>query len=139
MRRNHLLSGERDAESVESCLQPEVFGVGNDRSRDGDLEPLAVLLKLPLVRRLVARPAPADACVRCEIAWMSGRAVTGEIVGRGDSDLAQVGTEFDRDHILLNDLADADRRVVTASHDIDDFVVESDIEHDVWVRIVKGA
>ena len=139
MRRDHLLSAERDAESVDGQLQPEVLEVGNDRSIDSDLEPLAVFQKLPPVRCLVPRPAPADAAVGCKVMRMPRRAASGKIVRRGDRDLAQVRTESDGDHVLLDDFADADRGVIAARHDIHDLIVEREVEYDVGVRLMKGS
>jgi len=139
MRRDHLLSRERDAESVDGRLQPEVLEVGNDRSLDSDLEPLAVFQELPLVRCFVTGPAPADAAVGCEVTRMLGRAAPGEIVRRGDGDLTQVRTEFDGDHILLDNLTDADGGVIAAGHDIHDLIIQRDVEHDVGVRVMKGS
>jgi len=68
---------------------------------------------------------------------MFGRAASCEIVRRGHGNLTQLRTEFDRDHILLDDLADADRGVVAAGHDVHDFIIQRDVEDDVRVLIVK--
>jgi hypothetical protein len=70
---------------------------------------------------------------------MSRRAASGKIVRRGDRDLTQVRTEFDGDHILLDDFADADRGVIAARHDIHDLIVQREVEHDVGVRVMKGS
>jgi hypothetical protein len=137
MRRDHLLRGERDAESVDGQLQPEVFEVGDDRSLDGDVEPRTSFDELPLVGCLVTGPAPADALVGCEVARMIGGAAPGEIVRRGDDDLTQIWTELDGDHILLDDLADADRSIVAAGHEIHDLIVQRDVEHDIGVRVME--
>jgi hypothetical protein len=70
---------------------------------------------------------------------MFGRTASCEIVRRGDSNLTQVRAEFDRDHILLDDLADADRRVIAAGDDIHDFIVQRNVEYDVGVSVMKGS
>ena len=106
---------------------------------DSDCKPLAVFHELPFIRCLVTGPAPADAAVGCEVMRMLGRATLGEIVRRGDGDRTQVRTEFDGDHVLLDDLADADSDVVAAGHDIHNLIVQRDVEHDIGVGIMKGA
>src|SRR3954467_865652 len=106
MRRDQLLTGERDAEPVDGRLQAEVLEVGNDRSLGGDVEPGTVFHELPFVGCLVTGPAPADALVGCQVTRVLRRAVAREIVRRGDDELTQIWTELDRDHIALDDLAE---------------------------------
>lgn len=55
MRRDHRFRSERNAEPIDGRQQPEILEIRNHGSRNGDVEPLAVFLKLPFVRGVVAR------------------------------------------------------------------------------------
>ena len=68
---------------------------------------------------------------------MLWRAASGQIVRRGNRDLTQVRTEFDGDHVLLDDFADADCGVIAARHDIHDLIVQREIEYDLGVCLMK--
>ena len=70
-----------------------------------------------------------------EIARMLRPAVSGEIGGRSHRELAQVRAEAHRDHVALDHLADADRRVEAAGNDIDHLVVDGDVEHDIGIGL----
>ena len=68
-----------------------------------------------------------------EIARVLRTAVQSEIVRRGDRDLTQLLAEGGRDHIPLDDLADADGDVESAGDDVDHLVIQGEIEHNVGV------
>ena len=59
-----------------------------------------------------------------KIARVLRRPVPSEIVGRSDRDLTQLLAEGRHHHVPLDDLADADGDVETASDDVDHLVVQ---------------
>src|SRR5262249_9621218 len=84
-------------------------------------------------------PAPADTLMRQQITRVLGRTVPREVLGRGDCNLTQIGTQPDCHHVPLNHLADANRYVISTGHYINDLVVDCYVENDVWIRIVEGS
>ncbi len=67
-----------------------------------------------------------------EIVHRAGRAVAGEVVGRGDDDASREG-QLLRDQRRICEAADADRKVVAAADDVDHAVVEVHRRHDAGV------
>jgi len=59
----------------------------------------------------------------------------GKVVRRGHGNLTKVRAEPNRDHVLLDHLADPDGSVVTARHNIHDLVIQRDVQNDIRIHL----
>src|SRR5581483_1507123 len=131
IRSDQFLGGESDPETLGSRFQAEALAVANQRSLDLNFEPFTVTVEFPLVGQRMSFPPPAYTTMGRQLAGAGGRAVTGQILRRGHRDLPQIGTELHGNHVTLDHFTDPDRRIVISGHEVHDFIVQGDIEHDI--------
>lgn len=80
---------------------------------------------------LRTRISPADSGSRAT----SSRAKS--LARRGHGDLPQIRAEPHGNHVTLDHFTDADRRIVTSGDDVNDFIAQGDIEHDVRTGFIE--
>jgi hypothetical protein len=99
-------------------LEGQVGVVENERAVDAKLERPALLLEFPPQEAAGPHASVVDAAMARELARCSRRRMVGEIRWSADDGHSQVGTDADRDHVLLDELAEANAGIEAQGDDI---------------------
>ncbi len=132
--RQRVAIGEKgDADAGDRSPQRHVHVVDDQRALHGDLEVLAATLEHPPQDRAIPVATELDAFMSAQILWIFRRGMRCEIGGRSDRNDADLAPDLERDHILLDALADADAGVEVLLHDVGVGIVDRYFEVDVRI------
>ena len=90
-----------------------------NRGATATLNSLSAFGEFPAIGRGLGRGPPADAGVRRKLGRVLRDAEALAVGGRADRQLPLVAGHRDRDHVLLDHLAEADARIIALGHDVE--------------------
>lgn len=127
-----------NAKTVQRSGNANVSVIGDDGAFHCYFESFPPFLEFPAIVPPVHLEPPVDACVVMQVGGCLGDASTREVVGRRHGKHVQVWREADGNHVLFDPSANADARVKAANDDVGQRIIDHDVEHHVWVCLMKA-
>jgi NAD(P)-dependent dehydrogenase (short-subunit alcohol dehydrogenase family) len=112
--------------------------VQGERAGNADGEGTSIALELPSIERSRSGHPIVDAAVPCQVGGLVDGTSLREIGGRGDHSHAQVRTDFPRDHVALDFLAEPDASIKAVGDDVAVGIIDQHFDHCVGMRFDEG-
>jgi hypothetical protein len=104
---------------------------------DLDVEPAAILAKVPVIKVVVPCRSHLDTVMGGEVARVRRSPMAVKITGGGDHDRADGASERDTDHVALEFFAEPDPDIDPLADDVGQIVLDAQVESDFRVEPEK--
>ena len=135
---NLVIKEIADAQPVQRRSEHQLRFVEGQRSRHPHVDRSAIALEFPGVDRPSPDHPVVDAAVPRQIVGMLDRAEAREISGCRHHSHAELRSDFERNHVLLQFLAQPNSGIEPVRNDVAERIVNQNFDYRVWMRFDEG-